>query len=48
MRPRTGSGAVVAGRWMRVEMAEGWLVSAGPLRQVPLTRLPADIAAAAD
>ena len=45
--------ARAADRWwprveVRVQLPSGLLVSAGPLRQVSLTRVPADIAAAAD
>jgi hypothetical protein len=48
LSPRQGSGRVVAAREIRVQLASGLLISSGPLRPVSLTRLPADIAAAAD
>ncbi|WP_426562321.1 DUF5719 family protein [Angustibacter sp. McL0619] len=48
LKPRPGGGPVLAAREMRVQLATGLLITSLPLRPVVLSRVPADIAAAAD
>ncbi|KQX69899.1 DUF5719 family protein [Angustibacter sp. Root456] len=46
VRPKQGSGEVVAARFTQYDDAAGPLVTTGPLRQVALTRVPTDLAPA--
>jgi hypothetical protein len=46
VRPRPGSGDLVAARFEQRDDASGPLVTAGPLRQVALTRVPIELAPA--
>lgn len=46
LRPRKGSGEVVAARFEQRHDAGGLLITTGPLRQVALTRVPTDLAPA--